>query len=235
MGLYVLADNNIGGLSTREVDFLNIDAYLNYENGKAFKPWEDDINLWKLAGDWFPETGDDCLVPWFSPRLRHEKQKIRNYPKMFGDTTMVVYLNDRGYRNADALRQLWFQLNQFLVMRCNYDLASKSHVSISKFSFDIVWLNYARQAGPLGHSFEILHPYTEQLVRPWCTGGFSYSAKAYLREGQGLQGEEKQGLPLAPQAELASSIRELDLTSAYGYSGITCLRPKDLELILDGA
>lgn len=226
VNLHILADNDICGLSTRDIDFINIDAYFNYENGKAFDPWQDDVNLWKLASDWFPVTGDDTFVPWFSPRLRHNLKSLKRYPKMFGDTSMLQYLCDRGYRNADALRQLWFQLNNLLVSAFNYDLASKGYISIAKMSFDVVWLNYALTAGPMAHGFETLHPYAEHLVRPYCTGGFSFSAKAFLHEGYGLQGEDKKDVPPAPRAEPAASVQELDLTSAYGYSGMNMSTPK---------
>lgn len=213
--MHVLANNTIAALSIRHIDFININEYINYE-GKTFKPWEDDADLWKLIRDWLPDDETDALIPWSSPQLRHSRQNVSKHPKMFGDTTMNRYLDMRGFRNADVIRKLWQRLVTYIVTNFQYDMATRNYMSLSKMSFDIVWLMYFHQSGPLSHSLEMLHPYAEHLIRPWCKGGFSYSANAYLCEGQNL----------ADGPETASSIEELDLTSAYGFSGMNMASPK---------
>ena len=59
------------------------------------------------------------------------------------------------------------------------------------------------------HAIEQMHPHTEYILRPWCKGGFSYSCLDQVVQGQ----------PLGPDMEMAYSIKELDLTSSYGFSG----------------
>ena len=221
--MHMLVNNNIAALSTRDIDFLNLNEYINYE-GTAFDPWRDDGDLWKVVGDWtsLVKQEDGQIMPddepWESPKLRHSNQNLRSYPRLLPNTTMIKYLANRGQRNAEAIRQLWLRLVTFLASGYGYDLATRGHTSLSKLSFDIVWLRYAETAGPLAHAFEILHPYTEHVVRPWCRGGFSYSANTYLAEGQPLFSDDD-------NSENAASIRELDLTSAYGCSGASMATP----------
>lgn len=210
-GVYIksMANHTITALCTPTVLFINLAEYFNYR-GRIYQPYIDDDTLWEIALDWLPHDGRDSFSAWSNPELEHGIKQMKHHEKMF-EVTRSTYVKQRSERNADLILQLWTALVQYLMGNFNYDLSTKPHISLSKMSFEIVWLMYSKQAGPLAHGLENLHPYTVFKLRPWCKGGFSYSFENYLEVGQ----------PLFPGAEQAKSIREYDLTSAYGYSGMT--------------
>ena len=207
--VHTLANHTITALTTSTVVFINLAEYFNY-NGKTFQPYCDDDVLWKVAQNWLSHRGEDSLTSWWNPELKHKISSIKNQPKIFGETC-YAYVKTRSQRNALAILDLWYALTHFMVTHFSYDLAAQSHQSLSKMSFDIVWLSYAEEAGPFAHALENLHPHSVFKLRPWCKGGFSYSFEGYL----------KKGLPMQEEKEEAKSIRELDISSAYGYSGMS--------------
>lgn len=209
-GIYLkmLANHTITALSAQSIVFINLAEYFNC-HGKMFEPYIDDDMLWEVAQDWLPHDGRDSFSAWSHPELKHDIKKLKHHGKMFGEST-INYLFHRSQRNADLILQLWTALVGYLMVHFTYDLSTQPHISLSKMSFDIVWLMYATQAGPFAHALENLHPYTVFKLRPWCKGGFSYSFKNVIQMGQPLN-----------DTETAKSIREFDLTSAYGYSGMT--------------
>ena len=196
-------------LTTPNVVFINLAEYFNY-SGKIFQPYSDDDVLWKVAQDWLAHDGEDSLTAWSNPEIKHSNKKLKCQGKIFGQS-ITNYTEARGLRNALSILKLWSALTHFTLEHFNYDLASQAHLSLSKISLDIIWLMYAGQAGPLAHPQESLHPHSVFQLRPWCKGGFSYSFQDYL----------KMDHPLSVSKEKAKSIRELDLSSAYGYSGMT--------------
>ena len=213
--IHLLANNTITALSTSSIVFINLAEYFNHF-GKMFDPYNDDDILWKVAQDWIMTTdGQDSLTAWASPNLQHNIGLLKHHPTMLGDPP-CFYILHRAKRNAKIILQLWFTLVQYLMQEFTHDLSTQPHVSLSKLSFEIVWSSYAAQAGPFAHALENLHPFTEYMLRPWCRGGFSYSFENYL----------ERGLPLDENKENAASIQELDLTSAYGYSGMTMAAAK---------
>jgi hypothetical protein len=209
--LHTLANYTITALSTPQIVFINLAEYFNYRQ-RTFEPYNDDDTMWQIAQDWLPHNGSDSLTSWRNPELKHEIKHLKHHAKMelFSQTTLT-YVADRATRNAATILQLWIALVTYCLVQFGYDLASLPHQSLAKMAFDIIWLNYAQQAGPFAHSLENLHPYTVFKLRPWCKGGFSYSFKGYLKRGDLLDKDK----------EAAKSICELDLSSAYGYSGMT--------------
>ena len=103
--MHMLANNNIAALSTRNIDFVNLNEYLSHEGG-AFDPWQDDVDLWKVVQDWSSGDPSEDKSTWASPCLKHSRQLLRGYPKVSPNKTFSRYLNERGCRNADALRSL---------------------------------------------------------------------------------------------------------------------------------
>lgn len=209
VSITTLANYTITSIGTSSVVFINLAEYFNY-SGKVFQPYLDDDVLWQVAQDWLSHDGDDSLTAWSHPELKHSTALLKHHPKMFGQSC-ITYTLQRALRNAHIIIKLWCALTHHTLEQFSYDLASLSHQSLSKISYDIIWLSYAEQAGPLAHSLENLHPFTVYKLRPWCKGGFSYSFQNYLKMGQAL----------SPGKEGAKSIRELDLCSAYGFSGMT--------------
>lgn len=210
-GIYLqtLANYTITALSSPLVVFINLAEYFNY-HGKMFQAFNDDDTLWTIAQDWLPPDGHDSNTSWAHPELKHNIKYLHNHPPVFA-TPPINYVMERSTRNASAILKLWLTLVTYSLVEFGYELASLPHTSLAKMAFDIIWLNYAKISGPFAHAIEQLHPYTVYMLRPWCKGGFSYSFENYL----------KMGMRPTPQKEPAKLICELDLTSAYGYSGMT--------------
>jgi hypothetical protein len=209
-GIYLdtLANHTITALSTSRIVFINLAEYFNFHK-KSFQPYNDDDTLWQVAQDWL---GSDSQTSWRHPELKHKIKHLKHHAKMdlFSQTTLT-YVADRAVRNATVILQLWFALVTYCLVQFGYDLASMPHQSLAQMAFDIIWLKYAQQAGPLAHSLENLHHYTVFKLTPWCKGGFSYSFEGCLKRGDRL----------ANNKETAKSICELGLSSAYGYSGMS--------------
>ena len=221
-GVYIqtLANHTITALTTPSVVFINLAEYFNF-HGKTFHPYNDDGVLWQVAQDWLPtDDGNDSFTSWAHPELKHSIKKLKNHAQIFDETTHV-YTRNRSMRNASVILKLWSALVAYCNKEFNFDLASQPHTSLSKMSFDIVWLGYSDQAGPFAHALENLHPYSVYKLRPFCKGGFSYSFENYLSSQQ---------QPMAEGKEPAKSIRELDVCSAYGASGMQMSAAKGFGL-----
>lgn len=212
-GVYIqmLANHTITALSTSSIVFINLAEYFNHF-GKMFDPHQDDDILWKVAHDWL---NNGHFKQWKNPEIQHNISFLKHHPKMEGESPSY-YVLKRAERNCIIILQLWSTLVKYLMQEFTYDLSCQPHLSLSKLSFDIVWQKYAAQAGPLAHAIENIHPFTEYMLRPWCRGGFSYSFESFLERGSALDKNK----------EVAQSIQELDLTSAYGYSGMTMAAAK---------
>lgn len=217
--VHTVCKNNIGALSGQGLQFINLCYYFNY-GLKVYAPEKDDEVLWAVCQDWLPADGSDSNTPWLNPDLLHKRSSIKHYPKIL-DTPMGTFLRQRGQRNAQAVLDLYRQFVAFNATTFGYDVSTVGHISLSKLAFDIVWLDYAKQAGPMAHSIEKVHPHVEYLLRPWCKGGFSFSCRDYLESGH----------PLEEGKDDASSIREYDLSSAYGASASTMATAKGFGLV----
>lgn len=205
--LHTLGDNSIAALSGQHIRFINLAYFFNYKL-QVFQPDKDDDILWELCQDWLPANGSDSNTAWINPCLLHKRQTNKRYRPVL-DTPMTRFLKQRNERNAQAILNLFSQFVLFNTTHFGFDITTIGHVSMSKMAFDIVWLEYAKQAGPMAHPVEKMHPYIEYLLRPWCKGGFSFSCKDHVASDQ----------PLEEGKDIAACIREYDLTSAYGASG----------------
>ena len=218
--LTTLSDNAIGALSGRNLHLINLANYFNH-NLQKYAPEKDDHLMWQVCQDWLPaDSGLDSNTPWVNPNLLHKRKTNRKYPPVLG-TPMALFLQQRNARNAQAILDLYTQFVAFNVANFGFDVSTLTRVSLSRMAFDIVWLEYAKLAGPMAHPVEKMHPHMQHLLRPWCKGGFSFSCQDYLASD----------CPLEEGKENAASIREFDLTSAYGASASNMATAKGFGLV----
>ena len=204
--LHTTADNSLTSLSCSTLVFENLANSFKLSEEKSIT--SDDTGLWEMARQWLQPSMQDDYKSWEFPILRGPL--LKNHPKV-RNVPMKTYLFDRGFRNCKAILALWQALAKHYMDLFKFDITTMCHVSNSQIAFQVVWYTYALKAGPLCHAIEKIHPFTEFTLRPWCKGGFSYSCVSEVKAGE----------PLEPGKENASSIRELDLTSSYGYSAIS--------------
>jgi len=204
--LHTTADNSITALSCPSLIFENLTNFFKISDDRSSE--SDDTGLWEMARQWIQPSMQDDFNSWEYPRLRspllRNHQSVRNIP-------MKTYLYNRGLRNCKMILCLWSALVTHYLKLFKFDITTLCHVSNSQIAFQVVWYTYALKAGPLCHAIEKIHPFTEFTLRPWCKGGFSYSCMSEVVAGE----------PLDIGKENAASIRELDLTSSYGYSAST--------------
>ena len=218
--MHTLPDNTISALSCKGLLVTNLADAFDYKC-QNFDPDNDDQVLWELAREWI-STGDGEALASVGPSPMLESQKPNFKSHKFPTMTLrklKAYLYDRAMRNTDVMLRLWTALVEFNAVNFGYDISSTARTSSSKQAFDIVWLDYARKLGPMGHPIEKMHPHAEFTVRPFCTGGFSYSCKDALEQGKPFQKRESGEERIQDVEEVAQSICEYDLTSSYGFSG----------------
>lgn len=209
-----LPNNAIVGFTFRGYQFVNLADAFDYKT-EDFCADKDDEILWELANEWLSHF-NETLYAGPPPCLESSKLHLKNHKCPVKGMGIMPYLYQRGMRNAAAIGALWTALVEFTATHLNYDLSTLLRISYSKQAFDIVWIDYAKRAGPMAHAIEKVHPHTEFLLRPFCTGGFSYSCKDALQQGMPLG-----GLTNPHVGEIAASIQEFDLTSSYGFSGMS--------------
>jgi len=200
--LQTLANYTVTALTTPDFVIVNLSNYFNYKLS-CFKPYDDDSVLWELAQQWLEM---DDKMP--NPEIKHKTLTLKRHAPIQG-MTAKAFLKKRDTENARLILNLWTALAVHYVLQFEVDIASVFYFSLSQMAFTIVWTQYAKEGGPMCHSIEQMHSHTEYKLRPWCKGGFSYSCLDEVIEGEALD----HGM------EVASSIKELDLTSSYGFSG----------------
>jgi len=205
-GVYLgtLANYTVTTLSNPDFTIINLSNYFNYRIS-LFKIHDDDSVLWDLANQWLDGHGKEPLPV---PHIKHKTKTLHHHARVNG-VAAKTYLADRGLRNVEIILKLWSALSVHYVVNFQVDITSVLNFSLSQIAFTIVWTQYMKESGPMCHAIEQMHSHTEYMLRPWCNGGFSYSC----------QDEVIQGKPLGPDMEIANSIKELDLTSSYGFSG----------------
>jgi len=210
--LHALANNSVTALSCKGFLFVNLADAFDFKS-KNLRPDQDDDVLWELAEEWSVAEQGPLGPP---PMLESTKKTLKSHksplPKVA--PTMISYLYQRGERNADAMIRLWTALVSFNSTHFNYDLASIARSSQSKQAFDILWIDYTLKAGPMAHAIEKMHSHAEFTLRPFCEGGFSYSCEDEVVQGKPLHKDRKSTC-------IATSIHEYDLTSSYGFSGMS--------------
>jgi len=210
--IHTLANNSVTALSCKGLLFVNLADAFDY-NCRDLRPDQDDENLWELAMEWSVAEQGPLGPP---PMLESTKKTLKSHksplPKVA--PTMLSYLYQRAERNTAVMVRLWTALVEFSSTHFNYDLASIARSSQSKQAFDILWIDYTLKAGPMAHAIEKIHSHAEYMLRPFCEGGFSYSCEEELVQGTPLH-KDREG------SCIATSIHEYDLTSSYGFSGMS--------------
>jgi len=213
-GVYIhtLANNSVTSLTCKDYTFLNIFDLFSCRP-EEYDHKNDDRVLWELANEWLDDIRSKARLQRYVVPIVHAKlAHLRTHQKI-GSFEMRTFLTRRGIRNVEIMHELYEALADFTLKEFRYDITTLQRTSIPKQAFDIVWLNYVKLAGPMAHSVEKTHPHTEFKLRPWCTGGFSYSCQDKLKADRPLY--------RGNNVDLAHSLHEYDIVSSYGNSGKT--------------
>ena len=110
---------------------------------------------------------------------------------------------------TDATLTLYREFCTWVCKLYSLDMTTCPYMSLSSLAFKCIWLALAEKGGALYQSLEKTKPAYNAVIRKHCRGGFGYSCRGTLSSGQPV---------MEGSSELAVSLTEYDITSAYGYS-----------------
>lgn len=215
--LRTVGNTKIVCLVSKDVEIENAANILGLkccEDGNQFV--DDGEELLSVLDEWRVPRGEACQPPLppkpllsaQAPRLF--KSEIAYSPGRVGDRTLSqpASVRERASRLTAATLELYSEFCAWICRSYNLDLATSPYMSLSSLAYKCVWLSLSEKGGGLFQSLEKTKPAYAALMRQHCRGGFAYSFRGALSAGQ----------PVCEGGEPAASVREYDLTSAYGYS-----------------
>jgi hypothetical protein len=164
------------------------------------------------------------VVPWCVNRLGDHKS-VQD-PLTGEDGARVLHIcRSLGEFLTSMSVKLWTVLNGTLLHLFDFDAASLSGFTpMPAMAFKCIWLKCAEKSGIFHQSIEKMKPFNEKMIRDHCRGGFSYSCREKLSEGDPLWPRED---PHGPFGHFrASGLVEIDIVSSYGYAASQMLAPK---------
>ena len=215
--------NNIVALLGGGMEIVNVACYLFKDRGASSS---DDLNetanlhgqLFELARDWIGPVEE--MEP---PLIKHSIKTLKCQPNV-GNMMLKTYVEKRGLLIAKSAIGIWEAVASFLQQQFGFDINTVALTSLSSISFKSIWLKYSQLSGPLSHPMEKMTPYNEARIREWSRGGFSYSAKRSINEGD----------PLFPDGGPPStSVESFDITSSYGFAASTFHTPRGFGVTFD--
>lgn len=173
-----------------------------------------------------PKVSNICSGPKPSEIfILHHQRDLLKYHCLSATTanghpvTLNNYCKEKGKEWSKHILQYWTQFGLFLLKTFGHEVHGQiNYASASYLGYQCLWTMYANLSGPLTHALEKTKPYYEDLIRSVSKGGFMFSIEGSLDKGQSLW-------PLEKDSCKATSIAEMDITSAYGYSAAQAHMP----------
>ena len=207
--LKTVGNTKIVCLVTREVDIENaaniLGLKLDQENGYLDEGQE----LLSVCSEW---TGCPIENLPFKPLLDgppSKKQFAYSPCHTLQELDEWTCVCKRSELLTEATLTLYQEFCTWVCKSYSLDLTTCSYMSLSSLAFKCIWLSLAEKGGALYQSLEKTKPAYNTVIRKHCRGGFGYSCRGTLSSGQPIT---------EGSSELAVSLHEYDLTSAYGFS-----------------
>lgn len=213
--LRTVGSTKIVCLVTNQIEIENVGNILGLkcdeENGYK-DDGEELVSVWKewTAG----ERGAAPLLP-AKPLLDCDKNILVQKELAFtpgrvnsGKLTAMSCVENRASTLTATTLSLYSVFCAWVCSSYSLDLTTSPYTSLSSLAFKCVWLSLVDNGGPLYQSLEKTKPAYARVLRNLCRGGFAYSCKGSLASGD----------PVTEGGEPAASLKEFDLTSAYGFS-----------------
>jgi hypothetical protein len=204
-----VSGNNLSALTCPELAVINLGCYFDStSHEELFSSFEG----YKQFGH--PFTISKCF------KYLCACNKIQD-PASGEETTVLHLCVSRGRFYTTAIAQLWIKLAEFFIKQFKFDVTClPGFFSMPTLAFKSIWLKCDRQSGPFHQTLEKMKPFTEQMLRQYCRGGFSFSCGEKLAAGEPLWSGDAAFGHLR-----ASSLMELDIVSSYGYAASTLSAP----------
>ena len=156
-----------------------------------------------------------CSILNRKPIIQHLWQNLSNcYPSVI---KLLNSLNE--YIGIETLH-LWLNISKNFIRLFDYDIYPITYQSFPGLSWQAIHSKSARNKGIFGRATEKLKPYYNRLLRQYAKGGFMFSARHLFTSDQ-IIGKN----PMNDIIYRAACVKELDISSSYGYSAATSLLP----------
>jgi hypothetical protein len=164
------------------------------------------------------------VVSWCVNRLGDHKS-TKNPLTGEEDARVLQVCRSLGEFQASMSVKLWTTLNNTLLHLFDFDMASlRGFAAMPALAYKCIWLRSAKQSGVYHQSIEKMKPFNEKMIRDHCRGGYSYSCREKLSEGDPLWPDEDARGPFGHFR--AAALVELDIVSSYGYAASQMTAPK---------
>jgi len=201
-GLYIKAqsDDTLIKISLPGLTVMNIHIYLSCKTDLDF--------FSSLAEPWLGPHPSQVIISHSNKLLCNQRVDLDAHQNI----NVKAYCKQYGWLFARHIFRYWVNFSQFLFDLFGYDLQGQTSLPSASFlAFQCIWTRYAKEAGPMAQSLERCKPYYEDLLRECSRGGFMFSSESSVKQGEPLQPH------VDAMTNLASSIAEYDLISAYGF------------------
>jgi len=190
-------DNNLIGLTYRNMSIVNFGSILSLEHHSNMNGSH--LNLWIGLEEWKPLTKEFNMLD-SCPFVYHEDPQ--RYCYEFALSLLHGFQNFAGH----LLGQFKLDINTF------------KYLSLPGLSNSIFWHVYLYMSpnGFLVHPIERSLAHNDTILRQFCQGGFTFSAREEIQCGQPLSVEE---------STTAESLLNLDINSSYGFAASTMQAP----------
>ena len=178
------AKNNLAMLKTTEIVFYNFFNYLELEKTPDF-------------------------VCQDMPVLYHHLKTLIHHPLQKNNMRTLNYLSQRGVHYAFQLFSAWQSFGNQFLSNFQFDIFSLPFLSLPCLSYKALWTSYSKKASFYHHGIEKTKTFDVNLLRQYCQGGYSFSAK--------LKKEALEPLTVDPN-NVCKNIQSYDIKSSYGYA-----------------
>ena len=156
-----------------------------------------------------------CNILNRQPMIQHLWQDLLNcHP------SVIKMLNSQNEYIGKETIQLWLIICKNFIHFFDYDIYPMAFQSFPGLSWQAIHSKSARNKGMFGRATEKLKPFYNNLLRQYAKGGFMFSARHFFTSDQ-IIGKN----PTNDIIYRAACVKELDISSSYGYSASTSLLP----------
>lgn len=145
--------------------------------------------------------------------------------------TLKCYLSTRANQLLALFSKVIAVWKLLFLSKWDIDVETLHYNTFSTLSFKTVWLQFYKEGGPLCQAIEKSKHWTDQLLRYYSRGGFSYSFNSHLSRGDPLfsnatpKAVSTAAVTQSQPPSCTNSVMEYDLSQSYGYAASTFSMP----------
>ena len=228
------AKTKIVCLSSGTIEVQNLASCLGFKCNEENFFKDEGLDLISICSEWVSGGEKNYLSQqdlYPKPLLDSSIRSLHNQGMLYCPGRVAGYakgsetcLRQRAEILTRVTLSLYKEFSNWICKNYSLDLTTFSYLSLSSIAFKCVWLSFSEKGGALCQSLEKTKPQYNKILRKLCKGGFAYSCQGTLSSGEALSNNDEDSTT-SGNIEKAVSIREYDLTSAYGFSACNASLP----------